>query len=291
MLESELVQWVHEPDKPEIAQQRQHEYLRRRNSGKVFSQRSSETSASPSAAAYFLSLPGRAATLGGVRADKPQIGSQLVNDLASQCLASGIKQVQAITATDANTAKEILLTSDLKWVTQVAHIYRQVADPPREFKPAAGLSLLSAGDFAACRVAQIIQSTFDGTHDCPEINGLRDAGDVLDGFLEGIPLRRSKHWYIAMLRGQVAGCLLLTATSATLMELSYVGVLPSHRKLGIGKSLIDSAIRTSKGCHKTHLAAAVDCRNVPALRAYDAFGFQHHLSLDVWLHQVHLLSD
>ncbi|HBE71149.1 MAG TPA: hypothetical protein DDW52_23635 [Planctomycetaceae bacterium] len=288
MLESELVQWVHKIDTPEIAEQRWHEYTRRRQSGQVFSRESTPSNTSLFAAAYFLSLPGRVATLGGVRAEQPKFGSQLVNELASQCLASGIEQVQAITSTNAKSASEILLASDMKWVTQVAHIFRRADEDVQRTSPPPELVLCSASEFAACRVAQIIQATFSGTQDCPEINGLRSPNDVLLGFLEGVPLRCCDSWFIAMYRGEIAGCLLLTTASATLTELSYVGVLPGFRQLGIGKSLIGSALQISRRCGADHLAAAVDCRNAPALRAYDAFGFEHHLSLDVWLHREHL---
>ena len=70
------------------------------------------------------------------------------------------------------------------------------------------------------------------------------------------------------------GVLLLTPLrSPDNMELTYMGLIPEVRGLGLSKVLLHEALRCARECQNRCLTLAVDCRNHPAYHIYSRFGF------------------
>ncbi len=153
----------------------------------------------------------------------------------------------------------------------------------------ATLNWRPAHHFAHKRMAYFIESTFVDTLDCPAMNGRRSRKQVLEGFLDGRPLRQTDPcWQVLEVDGRVAGCLLLQQHSANpselgLVELVYMGLLTSARGNGLGSALVQRAISTARQLGTQTLVVAVDQQNWPALDVYRQFGFQSHQSLQVWI--------
>lgn len=288
----ELVEWVYARQGPEEVAMRVEEAQRRfRQTGRILKE-VDQKGGQIVAATYFLSLPGRVATLGGTRAEagSERMAASQVDSLSQQLLEIPGTQIQAVSRADDAATKLILGVSQLGWLTQVAHIYKEInnkqlgsaAEGEREitFRP--------ASDFSLKRVRALLAETFVGTQDCPELNGIRSEQDVMLGFLDGQHLRCLGRWEVVELEGDSIGVLLLNDAGSSATELSYVGIIPSARRKGLGVLLVDRAIRSTQIAGDSLLAAAVDQRNLPALRVYDKQRFKHHVSLDVWLHRSHL---
>ena len=127
------------------------------------------------------------------------------------------------------------------------------------------------------RMVSIIELTYEGTRDYPELNGLRSVADVLAGYgsADGFDSRR---WLLVRHAGEDVGCLLLTDLSqpqdaVRQWELTYMGLAPPARGKGWGLAIVRQAQWLARHNAVSRLHLAVDSTNVPALRIYEAAGF------------------
>ena len=123
------------------------------------------------------------------------------------------------------------------------------------------------------RQAAVIEATYDGTLDCPRLNGVRRAEDVVAGH-ESNGVFDPNNWFFVRLGGQDIGCLLLAEHgNGENWELVYVGLTPAARGRGYGLQLIQSAQSMARRKGASQLLLAVDAANAPAVASYLAAGF------------------
>jgi len=135
-----------------------------------------------------------------------------------------------------------------------------------QFEPCAGPS--------DSRLAGIVEATYEGTLDCPLLNGVRQIGDVLEGYRAG-GVFHPNLWLIASHAGRDVGCLILSDHPRHgNLELVYMGVLPAWRGRGWGGQLARKAQWLARRLGRPRLVLAVDAANQPAVDAYIAVGFQ-----------------
>ncbi len=238
--------------------------------------------------AYFYTLPGGVLTLGGMRSTARAAQCvEPLSQLVHRSTAIETNQVQAVIPSKFSRQLSPILSTQFTNVTDVFHIYRDLQHTrlfDNEVAISEPVSWRPACEFTHPYVAQRIVETFDGTLDCPELNGLRSSKQTLDGFLDGEHLREKQDWYLLELGGDQIGCALLTHhPESQLLELTYMGLRPVARKRGLGKRLVELAIQRGKALNCVGVAAAVDRRNLPALKVYEAMGFLCHAEFQVWL--------
>lgn len=125
---------------------------------------------------------------------------------------------------------------------------------------------------------EAIIASYENTLDCPDLCGLRDINDVIDGH-KGTGIFNPTLWYLVRYDNTPAAVLLLNKTGAGLpkndVELSYIGVGARFRGMGIGRILLQYGLtQLSEKHHNIHkITLAVDEDNKPALRLYKDFGF------------------
>jgi len=148
------------------------------------------------------------------------------------------------------------------------------------------------------RLARVVEATYRETRDCPALNGVRRAHDVIEGYaaMPGGP----RHWFLLRRQGQDVGCLLLTDHSAAdehalpsapaaksqpqaeplqqaaepLWELVYMGVAAAARGRGGGLEIARFAQAWAGRHGGRRLLLAVDADNQPAIAAYSMAGFR-----------------
>jgi mycothiol synthase len=130
--------------------------------------------------------------------------------------------------------------------------------------------------------------TYEGTSDCPEVNGVRSLQEILEGH-QAQGSHNPERWWLASAGGQPVGVLLLTEIPEWHgWDVSYLGVVPAARRCGIGKELTRKAIEESRAAGAGQLTLAVDTRNRPAWDLYTSFGFepydQREVYLAIWNH-------
>jgi ribosomal protein S18 acetylase RimI-like enzyme len=175
--------------------------------------------------------------------------------------------------------------------------FRRVTELTFLSRPIPGLAGLPPFDPAACRVrftpvpgptpefGAVLLDTYEGTRDCPELNGTRTAADVLAGYAAGgAPARESPDWFLIRRAGERVGVLLFgPPKGAATAELSYLGLVPAARGSGLGDECLRFALRHAAGTGAEWLTLSVDVRNVPALRLYERYDFRPYDTQDVYL--------
>jgi len=123
------------------------------------------------------------------------------------------------------------------------------------------------------RFARLLERTYVGTCDCPEVGGRRSGADALVSHTmsgEFDPAR----WKLYRIAGKDAGVLLLNAhPEHSAWEVVYVGVAHDCRGKNLGRRMMLDALAAARGAGQTALLLAVDSRNDYASKVYDALGF------------------
>lgn len=133
------------------------------------------------------------------------------------------------------------------------------------------------------RLERLVEATYEGTLDCPGLDGLRDMTDVLEGYAatgEG----GGDLWLIVRQGEEDVGCLLLADhPSDDQVELVYMGVTPTARGSGLGLVLTRQAQQVTIKTGRARLVLAVDAANQPAIAAYKNAGLRPWDHIRVWL--------
>ena len=125
--------------------------------------------------------------------------------------------------------------------------------------------------------AETIVRSYEGSLDCPALNGRRHVEDVVAGH-KATGLFDPAMWFALRDRagGSVHAVLLLNPTAAAnSVELVYLGLVPAARGKRIGDALMRLAVAETARREFTELSLAVDARNAPALRLYHRHGMRH----------------
>jgi ribosomal protein S18 acetylase RimI-like enzyme len=130
---------------------------------------------------------------------------------------------------------------------------------------------------------EMLARTYEHTLDCPELNGVRDLAEVMEGH-RAQGAHDPAHWWLALEADRPVGVLLTTVIPEwRAWDLSYVGVVPEARGRGLGRELTRKALHEAQAAHATQLTLAVDVRNQPARNMYARLGFEATESREVLL--------
>lgn len=138
--------------------------------------------------------------------------------------------------------------------------------------PSDGDDLAVLGEALRAEICSVLERSYLDTLDCPGLAGVRRTGDVLEGhFGSGA---RERIWLVARERGAAgAVCLLNASADRGSAELVYLGVAREARGRGIARALLVEGMRRCADAGLRSVTLAVDARNAPARRLYDALGF------------------
>ena len=124
------------------------------------------------------------------------------------------------------------------------------------------------------RLMRLIERTYEGTLDCPRLNGIRRMEDVLDGY-QATGVFRNENWLIFVDGAQDVGVLLLADhPSAGHWELVYMGLVPEARGRRWGRQITQHAQSLARRAHVERIVLAVDAANEPAVALYRDSGFE-----------------
>jgi ribosomal protein S18 acetylase RimI-like enzyme len=166
--------------------------------------------------------------------------------------------------------------ADLLYLT--ADVDRVSPDPPQ-----LPFELESLTPTAEQRLAEVVQRTYVGTLDCPQLDGLRDTADVIEGY-KNVGEFRPEFWFFVRYRAEDVGCLLMNLhPDVQHAEIVYLAVTPEVRGRGWGLELAKYALWLARQAKSLRAVLAVDAANEPALRMYVVAGFDVFDRREVWL--------
>jgi ribosomal protein S18 acetylase RimI-like enzyme len=123
------------------------------------------------------------------------------------------------------------------------------------------------------RFARLLERTYVGTRDCPEVGERRTGADALLSHRMSGDFDPAR-WKLYRVAGKDAGVVLLNAhPDHAAWEVVYVGVAHDCRGLGLCRRMMTDALVAAKQAGQSALLLAVDSRNDYASKVYDALGF------------------
>jgi mycothiol synthase len=222
------------------------------------------------AAQVCVALPG-SACLFWLPASKGNVADALVRAVLDWCRGWHCKIAQALASDAELLLAEPLLRHGFRQVTRLCQLERQLHDLPDTID--SRLRFEAYRPSIAADFAVTLERTYEGTLDCPELNGRRSMDEIIAGH-RGQGRFDPQFWWLAFAGNQPAGVVLLDEMpDAVTWELAYLGIVPPFRRHGFGRAMALHALRALCD-HATRLTLVVDERNLPARRLYESLGFQ-----------------
>ncbi|MEX2174675.1 MAG: GNAT family N-acetyltransferase [Pirellulaceae bacterium] len=207
-----------------------------------------------------------------IDADDSTTAASLLQSLHDRLTASGTHLAQTIldSANEFPAATMVaagyVYAGELCYMAALAECFPE-REPPRDWT-VEPLSTANRAPFIA-----LIDATYQGSLDCPLVDGLRDTADVLEGY-RSVGQYRPEYWLTVKHEKSDIGCLILADHPAQdQMEIVYVGVVNAARGRRLGLALTRHAQWLARQEGKARLVLAVDQANRPAILAYQSAGF------------------
>ncbi len=234
-------------------------------------------------------LPGAGGLVWPPRAtgdDAAAVEDSLVHEALARLRRGGAKLVEALLLVSERPLGEPLLRNGFDLITRLVYLRRPLAPSDAEpdgTPPGPSLTYLAYSDATREVFHETLLRSYEGTQDCPELNGVREVAEVIAGHkAQGVfdPTR----WWLALAGGSPAGVLILTEVADwASWDVAYVGVVPEARGRGVGASLMRRALAAAAASQALQLTLAVDARNETAQHLYARLGFEPFDERDVYL--------
>ncbi len=203
----------------------------------------------------------------------------LVRAALANLRSRGFRIAQAVLDESANRLGAVDLTrGGMPRVTELLYLERdtKIPLPPLE-NPADPLPQLQWRSFNPAHEAEfrtILQATYASSLDMPELEGVRSLDDVIEGHRATgrfVPER----WRLGQVPGEPEAAVVLLLAEVPdrdVWEVVYLGLTQAARGRGLGRAAIQQALDLAHP-HVSRLELAVNLRNHPATRLYEAAGF------------------
>lgn len=229
--------------------------------------------------------PGRTAVISapGLRENEPlSTAEKLFSGIISNLRSSQTRLIFANLSGNQTAFHEPLKNAGFSPLARLRYLLSPARDFPREL-PASDLSFVPVTSWDAKEFAEIVEETYIGTLDCPELNGIRETEDVLAGY-RAAGVYSPDLWFVITHENEPVGCLVLTDhPDFDQLELVYMGLIPRFRGHGWGREAVRYAQWMARIRKRSGLLLAVDTRNTPAVHVYESLGMQPLEERDIFL--------
>ncbi|WP_435008780.1 GNAT family N-acetyltransferase [Tundrisphaera lichenicola] len=227
------------------------------------------------------SLAGRAAAIWspevGPSWGRAALAASLIRNALNDLREKGYRIAQALVDASApRTAASDLIRGGLPRVTALTYMHRETTRPIARSlevnRPA--FDWRPFGEETEAEFREVLQTTYLGSLDMPELEGIRSLDDVMASHRAAGRFDPTR-WRVGTLPGEPearAVLLLSEVPDRPAWEVAYLGLSPQARGRGLGRSALAYALDQARP-HVPRLELAVDDRNRPARRLYDAAGF------------------
>jgi mycothiol synthase len=214
-------------------------------------------------------------------------GGPIEDLLAQACLqwlhGRGAKLAQALLFPEEAPLAASLERNGFHHITTLWYLTHSLNLSPEVLRAPARLSYQTYADGDPTLFAQTLLHTYEQSLDCPEVNGVREIGEILAGH-RGQGAFDPERWWLALEGGRPVGVLLMMELAdGQGWDLSYLGVVPAARRRGVGRELTRRALVAARQGGAFQLTLAVDARNRPARDLYQSLGFEPLEQREVFL--------
>jgi ribosomal protein S18 acetylase RimI-like enzyme len=226
-------------------------------------------------------LAGRAAAVWAPEVEltwgRSALASSLIRSALHDLRSRGFRIAQALVDGSAPASATLDLTrGGLPAITALTYMQRDTSRPLGSLfnRPEPVFDWRSYAPETEADFRRILQETYEGSLDMPELDGIRSLDDVIASHQAAGRFDPSR-WRVGNLLGEPeAGAVLLLSEvlDRPSWEVAYLGLTPAARGRGLGKAALAYALELARPfVHRLELA--VDDRNLPARKLYDAVGF------------------
>jgi mycothiol synthase len=220
---------------------------------------------------------------GEARHDKQDV---LVRHACAWLGEKGARLAQCLLGDDETAQAVPLLRNGFAHVTGLTYMRHDLrARESEAVLPLPQLSFIPYNPAQPHEFHATLTQTYEGTLDCPEVNGVRTVEEVIQGHQAQGHFDPSR-WWLVRLSGQPAGVLLLMELFADEWEVAYVGIVPASRRRGVGRHILRHGLAQARAGGAATVTLSVDDRNLPARALYEQLGFaaydHRQVFLSVW---------
>lgn len=233
------------------------------------------------AAGLFQLQPGRAATVCPARTvpdEDPSTAERVLIEVLKGLARHPVRLAYAIVDGVANNDERLLRACGFDRLAALLYL----VCPADRFPSSIPHSLLAfdpCGPAQQERLRHVVAATYEDTLDCPALNGIREIGDVLEGY--GVSEADPALLLVVRSGPDDVGCLLLADyPDFGNLELAYMGLVKGARGRGWGRLIVAHAKWLAAQLGRERLVVAVDETNGPAMAMYELAGF------DAWDRRV-----
>lgn len=236
-------------------------------------------------AAWCLNQPGRIATIwgpGSIHETPSAVAKELIERSIKFAKHAGSHLIQSLVGAENPAAAEHLTQAGFRSITLLDQLHAFPTESAIS-PPSGKLTFTPCEDFQEKSFEQLVAKTYEGSLDCPEIDGLRKIEDVLAGYYASCN-QNCEHWYRVRLAEETAGVIILAHHPAShQLELIYFGLLPKFRQQRLGGEILRFVFELARQLNCETIMTGVDQRNAPAMILYRQFGFQRSDSKELLL--------
>jgi ribosomal protein S18 acetylase RimI-like enzyme len=213
--------------------------------------------------------------------DATERENQLVRTACAWLRSKGAKLAQSILASAEAPQAEPLLRNGFSHITRLHYLRHDLDEPCPD--PPLNLTFQTYKPSNRQLFHDTLLRTYNGTHDCPELNGVRSVEEIIDGHKAQGQFNPERWWLVFSGRQPVGVMLTVEIPEWHGWDIAYVGVVPESRRQGFGRALTQLALSEAKAAGATGVTVAVDCRNQPAWNLYASMGFEPGDTREVYL--------
>jgi GNAT superfamily N-acetyltransferase len=205
---------------------------------------------------------------------EPDAQSRVTAEALARLATNRLHFAQALLLPEAVGQRRVLTQLGFQPLAPLLYLERDVRYPWVDAPALPGADWLPFSDETRGAFVETLQATYEDSLDCPELTGLRPMDDIITAH-QASGRFDPAWWELLRVDGRNAACLLLTQLPhAPMVEVVYMGVVPSHRRRGLGSVLLQRALARCRAAAKQRLTLVVDERNGPARRLYDSFALR-----------------
>jgi len=230
-------------------------------------------------------LAGRAAAIWAPEVEtiwgRAALAAGLLRAALADLRARGFRVAQALVdASGPVTTGGDLIRGGLPEVTTLTFLERRIdrSDPSELSRrtPGPSFSWKPLGPDTEADFRSVLEATYRGSLDMPELEGVRSLDDVMASHRAAGRFDPT-YWSVGHLVGEpeAAAVLLLSdVPDRQTWEITYLGLTPAARGRDLGRSALNHAVEQARGARIPRIELAVDARNTPARRLYERAGFR-----------------
>ncbi len=203
------------------------------------------------------------ATVLGGSAQVDRIAHDLLEAAVRVASAGGARLIQSLLEIDAQAVADQLERAGFRQIARLQYLVSAPESFPTS-PPAEHLQFEPWSAAANDRLESVVERSYVGTRDCPQLNGVRLTSEVLAGYRSAGPFDPAR-WLLVRDAGQDIGCLFLVEHPQKIWELAYMGLVPEVRGNRWGLALTRHGQWLARQAVREPLRAGRRCDQCPGI--------------------------